>query len=220
MYAYSLIATIASNIQVLKLTQYSYIAEPVALGTVLFSTTFAVDNILTEYYGTGAAKKGLRISFFGYLFFVIVMQLAVLHPQVSASGCTNLYAELEAIFSPAFSIFVASLLAYFTGQRTDIFVYSSLKKIATRRHKNSQKYMAARSMVSMAVSSFVDNCVFSFFAWIVFAKNPISLAQLWNTYIFITYILRLTIAALCVPLVHLAGRFIAKNPEDCCDHPE
>lgn len=213
LYAYSLIATIASNIQVLKLTQYSFVAEPIALGTVLFSTTFAVDNILTEYYRTEAAKKGLYISFFGYLFFVIVMQIAVLHPQVSPTDCTNLHRELEEIFSPALSIFVSSLLAYFAGQRTDIFVYSSLKKVVMRYHKNSQKYMAARSMISMGISSFVDNCVFSFFAWIVFAKNPISLEQLWSTYIFVTYILRLTIAALCVPLVHLAGRFISTDSE-------
>lgn len=223
LYAYSLSATIAANIQVLKLTQYSYIADPVALGTVLFSTTFAVDNILTEYYGVNAAKKGVYISFFCYLFFVIVMQIAVFHPHISVSDYMNLDAELAAIFSPSISIFVASLLAYFVGQRTDIFVYSNLKKLSLRSSKNSifgskslsansQKHLAFRSMISMAISAFVDNCVFSFLAWIVFAKNPISLSQLWNTYIFVTYFIRLTIAALCVPLVHLAGRFIAKNP--------
>lgn len=218
LYAYSLIATIAANIQVLKLTQYSFFTEPVALGTILFSTTFAVDNILAEYYGAEIAKKGLYISFWGYLFFVIVMQIAVLHPKVNPHDCTNLEAELRAVFSPALSIFIASLLAYFAGQRTDIFVYSWLKKISMKHHKNSKKQMTLRSMISMSISAFVDNCIFSFFAWMVFAKNPISLHQLWNTYIIITYFLRLMIAALCVPLVHLAGKCIMKNPEDNRSH--
>jgi uncharacterized PurR-regulated membrane protein YhhQ (DUF165 family) len=57
----------------------------------------------------------------------------------------------------------------------------------------------------MAISTFVDNCVFSILAWIVFADNPISLSSLWNTYIFITYGVRLIIAVLCVPLVRLSG---------------
>ena len=207
LYIYSVIVTITSNIQVLKLTQYSLISNPVALGTVLFSTTFAVDNILTEYYGAKAAKKGLYISFFGYMFFVIVMQIAVLHPIVINTECVNLHLELEKIFSPVFYLFISSLIAYFSGQYTDIFIYSILKKFF------SGKFLAIRSMISMAVSAFVDNFVFSFFAWIVFAENPISLSLLWETYIFITYMIRLVIAALCVPLVKLAGKFIPEKKD-------
>ena len=205
LYAYSAIVSIAANIQVLKLTQYSLVSNPVALGTVLFSTTFAVDNILTEYYGKESAKKGLYISFFGYMFFVIVMQITVLHPAVVASNCVNLHSELEKVFSMAPYIFVSSLIAYFSGQRTDIFIYSMLKEIF------GAKYLTARSMISMAISAFVDNFVFSFFAWIVFAENPISLSLLWKTYIFTTYMIRLVIAALCVPLVELAGKFISEE---------
>lgn len=205
LYAYSTVAAITSNIQVLKLTQYSIVSDPIALGTVLFSTTFAVDNIITEYYGAEYAKKGLYISFFGYLFFVIVMQIAVLHPVVLQTDCVNLHTELKKIFSLAPYLFLSSLAAYFYGQRTDIFIYANLKKIF------KTKYIAGRSMFSMAVSAFVDNCVFSVLAWIVFAENPISISDLWKTYICVTYIIRLVVTALCVPVVKLARRFISKN---------
>ena len=56
---YSAIATITANIQVVKLTQYTLVNDPVALGTVVFATTFAVDNILTEYYGKNVAQKNI-----------------------------------------------------------------------------------------------------------------------------------------------------------------
>lgn len=205
LYTYSAIVTITSNIQVLKLTQYSLIPNPVALGTVLFSTTFAVDNILTEYYGAKSAKQGLYVSFSGYMFFVIVMQIAVWHPVVIDTECINMYSELEKIFSPVFFLFISSLIAYFVGQHTDIFIYSMLKKFFRG------KFLSLRSMISMVISAFVDNFVFSLFAWIVFAENPISLSLLWKTYIFITYMIRLVIAALCVPLVKLAGKFIPEK---------
>lgn len=202
LYVYSTIAAIASNIQVLKITQYSFVTDPVALGTVLFSTTFAVDNILTEYYGTKVAKKNLYISFFGYLFFVVIMQIAILHPQVHDTHCVNLHLELMKIFSPSFYIFMSSLIAFFVGQYTDILVFSQLKKVY------KEKWLIGRSAFSMAIASFADNFVFSFLAWIVFAENPVSMAVLWKTYIFIAYLLRLIIAVMCLPLVKSAGKFV------------
>jgi uncharacterized integral membrane protein (TIGR00697 family) len=203
LYVYSTIALIASNIQVLKLTKYAFASDPVALGTVLFSTTFAIDNILNEYFGEKIAKKCVWISFWGYLFFVIVMKISVLHPAIEHSECTNLYAELDNLFSPTLVLFASSLVSYLVSQYTDIFIFSALKKKFRGKSK--------RAMISMGISTFVDNCVFSVLAWIIFADKPISLSSLWSTYIFITYITRLIIAVLCVPLVRLSGKFITRE---------
>jgi uncharacterized integral membrane protein (TIGR00697 family) len=205
LYVYSTIAVIASNIQVLRLTKYSFVDNPIALGTVLFSTTFAVDNILNEYFGEKIAKKCVWISFLGYLFFVIVMKITVLHPIVSHTECISLHSEMQSMFSPTFVLFASSLLSYIIGQHTDIFIFSALKKFL------NGKYVLGRSMISMAISTFVDNCVFSTLAWVIFADRPISWRSLWITYIFITYIVRLAIATLCVPLIKLAGNFVEKK---------
>ena len=86
LFAYSAVVTIAANIQVLKLTKYSMIDNPVALGTVLFSTIFAVDNILAEYYDTKTAKKCVLIGFLCYLFFTLVMKIGILHPIIEHSN--------------------------------------------------------------------------------------------------------------------------------------
>jgi uncharacterized integral membrane protein (TIGR00697 family) len=211
LYVYSVVAVIASNIQVLKLTQYSFSSYPIALGTVLFSTTFAVDNILNEHFGKDIAKKCIWISFSAYLFFVIVMTIAVLHPVVLHSECVNLHLEIKNLFSPTFTIFISSLISYLVSQHTDVFIFSSLKKVFRG------KYVSRRAMISMTISTFIDNCVFSVLAWIVFADQPISMASLWSTYIFVTYIIRLVIAALCVPLVQLSGNFIKEqhNEKKC-----
>ena len=209
LYVYSAIAVIGSNIQVLKLTKYTLIQDPVALGTVLFSTTFLVDNILNEYFGEKSAKRGVWISFLGYLFFAIVMRVADMHPAVDHAECFSLHKEIHRIFSPTLILFISSLMAYFISQYTDIFIFSALKKIS------KGKYVSWRAMISMCIAAFVDNCVFSALAWIVFSDHPISLISLWKTYICITYFIRLIIAILCVPLVRLSGIFVKdKNVQE------
>jgi len=204
LYVYSTVAIIGSNIQVLKLTQYVLIQDPVALGTVLFSTTFAVDNILNEHFGEKSAKKGVLIGFLGYLFFVVVMRITDMHPAVDHAECISLHQEIHKLFSPTLILFVSSLIAYFAGQYTDIFIFSALKKAF------KDKYISRRALISMCVATFVDNCVFSLLAWVVFADRPISMISLWKTYICVTYVIRLIIAILCVPVVRLSG-FVIRN---------
>ncbi|MDR1551757.1 MAG: queuosine precursor transporter [Holosporaceae bacterium] len=207
LFAYSAISVVGANIQVLKLTAYSTIGETVALGTVLFSTTFLVDNILAEYYGAKTAERCVLASFSCYLFFTLIMRITIWHPEVANSGgCVNLHSELKNVFSPSWIFFVSSLISYVVGQFVDIFAFLCLKKLM----KN--KRILLRAFFAMALSTFADNCVFSILAWIVFAEKPIDLQTLWKTYIFIAYPIRLVIAVLCAPLVKLAGLIIPREP--------
>ena len=52
LYIYTVVAVIVANIQVLKLVKFSFFIDPVALGTILFASTFLCTDILTEFYGT------------------------------------------------------------------------------------------------------------------------------------------------------------------------
>ena len=205
LFVYSAVVVIVSNIQVLKLTQYSFAEDPVALGTVVFSTSFAVDNILTEFFGKNEARKNVFLSFFCYLMFSILMQITIWHPEVSSAECINLHNEIKNLFSPSMVIFISSLISFFVGQLSDIFIFSSLKKFFRG------KYLEVRSFISMATSTFLDNVVFSLLAWIIFSSNPVSWKTLWSTYIFVTYLMRLVIVILCVPLVKLAGLVLGKS---------
>lgn len=194
LFAYSAVAIIISNIQVLRLTKYSFFSHEVALGTVVFATTFAVDNILIEYFGVKQAKRSVYLGFIIFLFFSVAMKIATWHPEVSNTGCSNYSKEIAVLFSQEFTLLTASIAAYLTGQFCDIFVFTLLHKISK---------LSLKSFISMAVSTFVDNVTFSVLAWIVFAKNPISWNELWNTYIINLYILRLAVVFACVPLVKM-----------------
>jgi uncharacterized integral membrane protein (TIGR00697 family) len=203
--AYSAISVVISNLQVLKLTKYSMMDSPVALGTVVFSTLFAIDNILTECYGTKTARQCVWMNFICYLFFALTMEITNLHPVIENWNCVNLHHELKILFSPCFTLFISSLISFIISQLIDIFVYSTLQKIMKSRHTS------LRSFIAMTVSTFVDNFIFSILAWIIFAKDPVTMAVLWKTYIITTVTIRLVIAVLCVPLVKLCSMTLLKR---------
>jgi uncharacterized integral membrane protein (TIGR00697 family) len=205
LFVYTSITVIASNIQVLKLTKYSFTDDPIALGTVLFSTIFAVDNILTEHYGAKAARQCVWLSFVSYLFFATVMKIVVLHPTVVHGECVNMSRELQKIFSPCFIFLISGLAAYVVSQLIDIAIFSALKRLTNGR------YLSLRSLCSMSVAAFADNCIFSVLAWVILADNPINMSSLWNTYIFITYMIRLVVALACVPLVKWSGALVPRK---------
>ena len=60
LYIYSGIAVIAANIQVLKIVDFFYSPAPVALGTVLFASTFLCTDILSEYFDRYKARGFIK----------------------------------------------------------------------------------------------------------------------------------------------------------------
>ena len=73
MYVYTVLAVIGGNIQVLKIVEFPFFSNPIALGTVLFATTFLATDILAEYYGTRYARKNILIGFAGFLLMTLIM---------------------------------------------------------------------------------------------------------------------------------------------------
>ena len=69
LYIYTVVAVIVANIQVLKLVKFSFFVEPVALGTILFASTFLCTDILAEYFSLKKARKNVLIGFSGLFIF-------------------------------------------------------------------------------------------------------------------------------------------------------
>jgi len=77
LYAYISVAIVGANIQVLKAVQFPFYPEPVALGTVLFASSYLATDVLSEMYGLKAGRKGIWIGFVSFLFFTIMMILTL-----------------------------------------------------------------------------------------------------------------------------------------------
>ena len=107
LYVYSALAVIIGNIQVLKTVDFFYSPEPVALGTVLFASTFLCTDILSEHFGKDKAKKNVLIGLVGFLFMTIMMLITI---GFNPSPIDWVQESLSHVFTPMTRFFIASIL--------------------------------------------------------------------------------------------------------------
>ena len=223
LYVYSAIAIIAANIQVLKQANFNFFSSinekiipfyepsPIALGTILFASTFLCTDILSEYYGKEKARKNVLIGFCSFFLMTVLMLVTIGIQPAEDEWVSMVQESLAILFTPMTSIFVASMIAYLISQYFDIWFFSYLKTVS------SNKLLWLRNNVSTAVSSLIDNTIFSIFAWIILNPNPFPLSDVIMTFILGVYLLRVFIAILDTPFIYLAKYFI---PEEKNSSPE
>ena len=201
-FIYSALAIIAGNIQVLKTVDFFYSPEPVALGTILFASTFLCTDILSEYFGREKARMNILIGFCAFLFMTILMVITIGFKPSSEDWVQD---SLSNVFTPMTRFFIASMIAYLISQYFDVWFFNYIRKFT------SQKYLWLRNNLSTVASSLVDNTIFSIFAWILLSPEPISLYNVIMIYILGTYLLRIIIALLDTPFIYVAKFFIKKT---------
>lgn len=208
LYVYIAVAIIGANIQVLKAVQFSFYSNPVALGTILFSSTFLATDLLAEQFGARAARQGVWLGFMAYLFFTLVMLLTLgFSPLTQAQAGTDMswalpyQGHLTALFAPQLALFAAGMIAYLFSQLHDVWLFDKLKTLFAGR------WLWLRNNVSTLLSALIDNTIFSILAWIVFAAEPLPLTTVIFTYILGTYWLRVFVAVLDTPFIYLARRW-------------
>jgi len=202
LYVYSALAVIIGNIQVLKTVVFFYSPEPVALGTVLFASTFLCTDILSEHFGKDKAQKNVLIGFVSFLFITIVMLITI---GFNPSANDRAQDSLVNIFAPMSRFFIASMIAYLTSQYFDVWIYSNIKKLTMNR------FLWLRNNLSTILSSLIDNIVFSILAWIILNPNPETFYNVIMIYIFGTYILRIFIALIDTPFMYLSKIFLPRK---------
>lgn len=199
---YSSLAVIVANLQVQTATKYSFFHEPIALGTIVFSSVFIVSGILTECYGKAKAQQAVWLSFMAMILMAFFMLITVGFKP--ASGFSSAHQAMCALFLPAPALIAASLIAYVTGQLNDIWIFATLSRL-TRG-----KYLWIRSFFATLIGAFLDNLIFSVLAWMIFSPHPLPWKTVFFTYVLGTYILRVFVAFAGIPFIYLARLMVRK----------
>lgn len=184
LYAYNIVATIAGNIQVLKCTKFCFYDHNVALGSVIFSSIFIVDNLINEKFGLKAAKQSILISSSSYLILISFMYLSIFY---TPTGNFIEAKAIETIFNVSAAIFASSIISYFISQFSDVYMFAFLKKIT------NGKMFLTRLNLSGAFSGLIDQFCFSALCWKFFYNQNISWYDLFKTYILFGYIFRISV---------------------------
>lgn len=200
-YIFIVLAVILSNIQVMKFGTFFWTSDPVALGTVLFSSTFLAGNLLAEFYSLEVARRAISLGFFGMAFFSLQMLLQIWIPISDNAPDHNIgHHAMVTLFSPMPWLYLSSTISYFISERTDVRLFTLLKI------KTNGRFLWLRTLVASCVSAFLDTLIFSVLAWKIFVSLPISWSELIHTYVLGSLWPRFVIAGLGVPVLYLLKR--------------
>ena len=198
MFVYISIAIIAANLQVLTAADISWYADPIALGTVTYASTFLASDIITEIYGPSNARKSVFLSFAAALVLIILMIITLgTKPVEEYSHFKDSYNALKIIFNPNIAILMASFSAYIISQLTDIYIFSKIKDLS------KSKKLWLRTLVAIAIAAFIDSVIFNILAWKIFAPNPVSTDSLIYSYILSGYSLQMMVVMFNIPVFYL-----------------
>lgn len=208
-YVYIVTAVTLSNLQVMKFGQFYWSEEPVALGTVVFASTFLATNILTEFYSAESARTSVMLGFIGFAFFSMLMMLQISIPAVSTdvlerNNLIDGHNAMVQLFTPMPILYLSSIISYFISERSDIAIYVFFKKLT------KDKALWLRSIVAAAISAFLDTAIFSALAWKLFATTPVSWSTLVFTYILGSFWPRVLIAITGIPVLYALRHYKAR----------
>ena len=213
LYMYIIVAVICGNIQVLKATQFFFSPEPVALGTIVFASTYMCTDIITEYFGPACARRAVLLSFAAMLLTTIFMILTLGWQPLPIDSINENFRRFSdahnamlTLFTPVPAIFCASIVAYIVSQYNDIWLFHLLRRLSQDKH------LWLRTNISTMLSALVDNTIFSVLAWVILSPIPTDLHSLIYTYIFGTYVIRIVLAIFNTPFVYLAKQFLPTRP--------
>jgi len=191
LYAWTPIAVIVANIQVLKTVElFGMVAT---LGNIVYATSFLATDILSENHGKGDARRAVGIGFFSLIVMTVLMNVALLFTPHSSDFA---HKSLSTLFTVMPRIAVASLTAYLIAQLHDIRAYHFWK---TRFPQT--RFLWLRNNASTMVSQLLDSVIFSTIAF--YGLFPL---DVFLEIVLTTYLLKFVVAALDTPLLYVAKR--------------
>lgn len=157
---------------------------------VVFSVTFLLTDMLTEFYGRKEAMKAVWGGFIAMILAIGAIQLTIHLPN--AEFWYNQEAFVSVLGS-SWRIMLASIIAYISTQYYDVWLYDKLKKIT------KGKYLWLRNNTSTMTSQFLNTLLFSSIAFIGTAP----LLPLIGG----SYLVKVVIAILDTPVIYLVRKY-------------
>ena len=194
LYVWLSIATILANLTVCKMIDvFSFTTS---LGNVLFASTFLATDIMSEKYGKKDAKKGVYISIFSSITFIIITQLTLIFIPSSDDVVNE---AMKTLFSISIRTMTASMVMFFISNMADIHLYNKLKE----KYPNK---LWLRNNISTILCNCLENYFFNTLAFIgIFSMNVIiSIATT-------TTIIEIVIALCDTPFLYLSKKLKSEN---------
>ncbi len=167
----------------------------VPAGTIAYSVTFPITDIVDEIYGK---KRAVYIVWAGLAAEIITLALIAMDyllPPLEPKQ-QELY---NMVFTPQYRIVLASIVAYIVSQHHDVWAFWKWREITGGR------FLWVRNNASTMVSQLIDSAIFTTIAF--YGKVPIG--DLINMVLSL-WLFKVIVAALDTPFVYLGVSLIEK----------
>ena len=191
LYVWLSVAIILANLTVCKMIDL--FGFTTSLGNVLFASTFLATDIMSEKYSKKDAKKGIYISLFCGVVFIIITQITLLF-KPSADDVVN--DAMKTLFKVSIRTTTASMLMFFISNMMDIHIYNKLKE----KYPNK---LWLRNNISTILCNCLENYFFNTLAFVGIFSLPVIISIATTT-----TIIEIVIALCDTPFLYISKKLM------------
>ena len=160
LYLWSVIATIAANIEVLIVV--NAFGMEMTLGNILFASTFLVTDILSELYDKKAAQTAVWLGIATSVCFILLSQSWMLYiPNENDFAMPS----IRTVFSNTPRLMAVGIAVYAIVQLFDVWAYHKWWAFTSRRFQDSHKFLWLRNNGSTLISQLLNTILFTWGAF-------------------------------------------------------
>ena len=159
-FAWTVICTIAANIEVLILIRAFGMEQ--TLGNVLFASSFLATDIMSEIYGKKAANRAVWVGIAANVTFIVISQSWFLYVPSE----NDIFAQpIRTIFANTPRVMAASLIGYAVSELYDVWAYHAIWDATTKKWGNNRAFLWLRNNGSTLVSQLINTVIFNVLAF-------------------------------------------------------
>jgi len=202
-YAWTVICTIAANIEVLILVHA--FGMDTTLGNVIFASSFLATDIMSELFGKREANRCVKIGIAANVAFIAISQSWFLY--IPAEG--DMMSEpIRTVFANTPRVMLSSLFAYVVCELYDVWAYHFIWGVTEKKCGNRRAFLWLRNNGSTLVSQLINVVVFNLLAFSG-VYPPGTIAQI----LIFGYATFIVTSLLDTPFLYWARHIADKHPD-------
>lgn len=160
LYLWTIIATIAANIEALIVV--NAFGMEMTLGNILFASTFLVTDISSEIYGKKTAKKAVYLGIATSVIFIPISSSWLLYTPNANDWAMP---SIRTIFSNTPRLMLVGIIVYVIVQLFDVWAYHKWY-FTTKKFGDSKKFLWIRNNGSTLISQLMNTVLFTLGAFL------------------------------------------------------
>lgn len=197
-------ALYAANLLGAKLIPIGFGGRGLSVSLIMFPFLFLITDIVGEVYGKKKAESFVRIGLISLLLLLVWQIIAVKIPGAAPNQWYESFnAAYGTVFGMTIGFTIASIVAFFTGQKIDVFFFHFFKK------KWNGKHLWLRNNLSTILAQLVDTTIFIFIAFFPrVLDGSFTFLSLIGTVIIPYWLAKVVVAALDTPLCYVGVKWL------------